>query len=169
MSISITITAENAAELKQELLILALARVNISGSLLAQEQTGDTPEAVQQPSAEAETLAEEKPKRTRRTKAQIAAEKAAEAAAPTPDKAEEAAPAATLQDVNKAMAALMETGPAGGGKMIDLLTELGARDESGAIKTKFLDEAKFAEAVEKANAMTVEAENAAGSTENVLG
>jgi len=167
MPISITINAESAAELKQELLVLALANVSLN-TPTAPNQGVEGAELVTAAavSEENDPNPPERPKRTRRTKAQIAAEKAAETetveAAP-----EEEVPAATLQDVNKAMAALMETGSAGGSKMIDLLTDLGARDESGAIKTKFLDKASYGEAIERANAMTAEAE--AKSTENVLG
>ena len=169
MTVSITIEAVSAAQLKQELLVLALAHVSVNPTTPGVSDPALMPGGQVVTEDTAEAPAEEKPKRTRRTKAQIAAEKAAAEAETVEAPSEDETPAPTLHDVNLAMAALMETGASGGGKMIDLLTELGAKDESGAIKTKFLSEDKFAEAIEKAKVLTTGAEKADESTENVLG
>ena len=153
MSITLNIVAGDIADLKMQ-----LSRI-LGESELEPVYGSNTPE-IFAPTAVAESVDEqpEKPKRKpRRTKAQIAEDKAAAIAsaveftevADTP--AEPAPP--TKEDVSAAMGALLDAGKAGGDMMMGVLKALGALNEDGEPRLSALDEAKYAEAIGKMNTL----------------
>ncbi len=175
--IEVKITAEDPRQLA--VILSALAAVhNLTNRIPpavipAEEPTANVPEAYGEPEAASEPDA--KPaRRKRRTKAEIEADKAAAAAEAvgetisTPDAAPTEPEAPTKQDVAKAMEALLESGPAGGEKMIGALMDLGAKNDAGDAKLSSLAEEKYAEAIEKMNALAAEVKKGAGDAARVL-
>ncbi len=166
--IELKITAEDPRQLAVVLTALAAVHNLTLPQAPAAEPTANVPEAHGEPEAAPEPDA--KPaRRKRRTKAEIEAD-AAEAAGETvatPDAAPEIE-TPTRQDVEKAMRALLEAGPAGGVKMVALLIELDAKNDAGDAKISALSEDRYAEAIEKATALAAEVEKGAGDAAKVL-
>lgn len=156
--IHLTIGADSAEEFQSVINALAMGGVEhrLAGALPAQQP------ALQNEDPGPAPQADEKPKRKRRTKAEIEAEKAAhdekqaEKGDPARDSGDDATSTAapTRQDVDDAMRALVEAN--GGSQMLELLKELGAVNAEGNLKTSALDEAKYGEAIEKAGALVAD-------------